>query len=210
MPPRTRAQLRLEAVTQLGASGLLADLLPKILEALQAAGQEEGKPQEEGLGFSKATAVVRLVCAGWRAVYDALVMRLVIKRETTDEAVGMLVRRFPAVVSVQFKWPGYPGHVVTDEGMRTVCSLLPALTSLKLRHCINITNEGVRAIGTSRSLTSVSLFHCVKITDEGVLALSNLPALTHLDISLCYKVTAAGVQAIRSTTVAPDLHIESR
>jgi hypothetical protein len=32
------------------------------------------------------------VCAGWKAVYDALVMRLVLRRQTTDEAVGMLVR----------------------------------------------------------------------------------------------------------------------
>ena len=42
---------------------------------------------------------MRLVCAGWKAVYDTLVTRLVLRRQTTDEAMGMLVRRFPAVVA---------------------------------------------------------------------------------------------------------------
>jgi hypothetical protein len=43
------------------------------------------------------------VCAGWKAVHDALVMRLVLRRETTDEAMGMLVRCCPAVASLEFK-----------------------------------------------------------------------------------------------------------
>jgi hypothetical protein len=38
-----------------------------------------------------------------KAVYDALVRRLVLRRQTTDEAMGMLVRCFPAVASVAFK-----------------------------------------------------------------------------------------------------------
>jgi hypothetical protein len=56
------------------------------------------------LGFSQTSATVRLVCAGWKAVHDALVRRLVLRRETTDEAMGMLVRSFPAVVSLEVKW----------------------------------------------------------------------------------------------------------
>jgi hypothetical protein len=46
------------------------------------------------------------------------------------------------------------------------------------------------------------------VSDVGVRALSSLPALTSLDLRGCNKVTAAGVQALRSTTVAPSLHIE--
>jgi len=42
---------------------LLEDLLPNILEALQATARYQ--PREERLGFSKASAVVRQVCAGW-------------------------------------------------------------------------------------------------------------------------------------------------
>jgi hypothetical protein len=54
------------------------------------------------------------------------------------------------------------------------------------------------------SLSSTSA--CYELTD--VRALSSLPALTPLDLRFCYKVTAAGVQALRSTTAAPNLHIE--
>jgi hypothetical protein len=71
------------------------ELLAKVLEA---AGWQQG-----GLGFSQTSATVRLVCAGWKAVHDALVMRLVLRRQTTDEAVRMLVRSFPAVVSLEVK-----------------------------------------------------------------------------------------------------------
>jgi hypothetical protein len=62
--PRTRGQLQLEAARrQIGWAHLLEDLLPTILEALQATARYQ--PREERLGFSKASAVVRQVCAGW-------------------------------------------------------------------------------------------------------------------------------------------------
>jgi hypothetical protein len=71
------------------------ELLAKVLQVLQAAGGQDG-----GLGFSseEASATVRLVCAGWKAVHDAMVRRLVLRRQTTDEAVCMLV---PAVASLE-------------------------------------------------------------------------------------------------------------
>ena len=47
---------------------------------------------------------MRLVCAGWKAVHDALVTRLVLRRQTTDDVMGMLLLRFSAVVSLEFKW----------------------------------------------------------------------------------------------------------
>jgi hypothetical protein len=89
--------------------------MPEVLLAkvLEVAGWQEG-----GLGFSRASATVGLVCAGWKAVYDALVRRLVLWRETTDEAMGMLVLRFPAVASLEFK--GDTWGVLTDDGLRAV------------------------------------------------------------------------------------------
>jgi hypothetical protein len=52
---------------------------------LQAAGRS--KPQRDGgLGFFRATATMRLVCTGWKAVHDAMVKRLVLRPVTTDEA----------------------------------------------------------------------------------------------------------------------------
>jgi hypothetical protein len=56
-------------------------------------------------------------------VHDALVTWLVLRRETTDEAMGMLVLRFPAVASVEMK--SVPGVTLalTDQGGRAVSSL---------------------------------------------------------------------------------------
>jgi hypothetical protein len=87
----TRAQRRRETVY--GWADMPEELLATVLEA---AGWQEG-----GLGFSQTSATVRLVCAGSKAVYDAPVRRLVLRWQTTDEAVGMLVLRFPAVVSLE-------------------------------------------------------------------------------------------------------------
>jgi hypothetical protein len=95
-----RAQRRRE--TEGGWADMREELLAKVLELLEAAGWQQG-----GLGFSQTSATVRLVCAGWKAVHDALVRRLVLRRQTTDEAVGMMVRSFPAVVSLEVKGDGW-------------------------------------------------------------------------------------------------------
>jgi hypothetical protein len=126
----TRAQQRLETMTEGEWADLPGELLAKVLELLQTAGQNEPGP----FGFSEATAMVRLVCSGWKAVHDALVTRLVLRLRTTDEAVCMLVRRFPAVVSVELKSGHEVTAALTDTGVRAVCSL-PALKSLNLTRC---------------------------------------------------------------------------
>jgi hypothetical protein len=82
---------------------------------------------------------VRLVCAGWKAVHDVLVTRLVLRRQTTDEAMGMLVLRFPAVVSLEVKGDGE--SVLTEEGLRTVSSCT-ALAPLDLGGCNMVTDAG--------------------------------------------------------------------
>jgi hypothetical protein len=74
---RTRAQRQRAMLS--GWVDMREELMVKVLELLQA---EEG-----GLGFSKASATVRLVCAGWKAVYDALVTRLA-GAETRDHRRG--------------------------------------------------------------------------------------------------------------------------
>jgi hypothetical protein len=53
--------------------------------------------RREAWGSLQTSATVRLVCVAWKAVHDALVTRLVLRRQTTDEAMGMLVLRFPVV-----------------------------------------------------------------------------------------------------------------
>jgi hypothetical protein len=86
--------------------------------------------------FSQASAMVSTVCARWKAGHDALVKRLVLKRETTDEAVGMLVRRFPTV-EYKRQWAtrsmSKETLALSDKGVRAV-SNLRALTHLDLSH----------------------------------------------------------------------------
>jgi hypothetical protein len=86
------------------------------------------------------------VCAGWKAVYDALVMRLVPRWQTTDEAMGMLVRRFPAVASLEYK--GNEWRVLTDEVLRALSSLA-ALSTIHLFNCPSVTVAGKQALRTA-------------------------------------------------------------
>jgi hypothetical protein len=135
-------------------------------------------------------------------VHDALVTRLMLRRKITDEAMGMLVRRFPAVASLEMTGNGW--GVLTDAGLRAVSSLR-SLTFLNLSWCREVSDEGMRAVSSLPALTSLSLSWCY-VTDAGLRAVSNLPALTFLELRGCPRVTAAGVQALRSST-APGLHI---
>ena len=105
-----RAQRRRE--TEGGWADMREELLAKVLELLEAAGWQQG-----GLGFSQTSATVRLVCAGWKAVHDALVRRLVLRWQTTDEAVGMMVRSIPAVASLEVKGDYWASALLTDEGV---------------------------------------------------------------------------------------------
>jgi hypothetical protein len=97
---------------------------------------------------------LRLVCAQWQAVHDAMVRRLVLRRQTTDEAMGMLVLRFPAVVSLEFKYE-WRGQALTDEGLRAV-SCLPLLTFLQLGGCSRLSAAGVQALRSTTASTKTS------------------------------------------------------
>jgi hypothetical protein len=96
-------------------------------------------------GVSGAAAGVRCVEGGTRCDGDATGA----ERETIDEAVGILVRRFPAVVSLEVKGRGETA-VLTDKGVRAVSSLA-SLTCLDLSGCRLVTDEGMRAVVSSSS-----------------------------------------------------------
>ena len=108
--------------------------------------------RREAWGSLQTSATVRLVCAGWKAVHDALVTRLVLRRETTDEAVGMLVLRFPAVVSLEVKVGG-AWAALTDAGLRAVSSL-PALTYLDISWRPNVSDKALRAVSSAACSSS--------------------------------------------------------
>ena len=191
-------------MTDDGWAGMSEELFEKVLEVLQPAGPS--KPNDGGLGFSQTLAAVRLVCAGWKKIHDAMVTRLVLRYQTTDEAVGMLVLRFPAVVSVEVKGGPFQTAALTDKGLRAVSSLA-SLTFLDLSWCRNVTDEGMRAVRNCTALKSLNLFWCDKVTDEGMRAVSSLPALTFLDISCCNNVANEGLRALSNCTTLTELSL---
>jgi hypothetical protein len=118
-------------------SKLPPELLVSVLGLLQASSKWRASP-EGGLGFCKPVAVVRAVCADWQAVHDALVMLLAFRlyAGVTDEAMGMLVRRFLAVA------PSQAPHALSSQSPSQVstattgaCDELSSLTSELQRLC---------------------------------------------------------------------------
>jgi len=191
-----------------GWAALPPELLEKVFEVLQeVAVWRTSEPKEGGLAFSQAVAVVREVCAGWQAVHDTSVKRLMFKRRMTDEAVDMLVRRFPAVTSVELMGKDRTFQKVTDQAVLTVCSQLPALTSLDLCRCENVTDVGVRAASGMPLLVSLDLGGCDKITDEAAQAASSMPALTALNLSHCHAITDVGVRAVSGMPLLVSLNL---
>jgi hypothetical protein len=205
-----------------GWAELPNELMWMVLEKLQAPGRVSPLAGEWG-GF-EGSKHLRLLSRGWRASHDALVTRLTVSWKTTDEGMWLLVRRFPAVVSVERKYDGSASHL-TDKGLRAVSSLT-GLTSLSLSYCRNVTDEGMmlavsrltklkslnltwcstirekglRAVCTLSGLTSLNLSYSVMVTDTGLQAVSNLTGLTSLELRRCNKVTDEGLQAVSRLT----------
>jgi hypothetical protein len=83
-------------------------------------------------------------CAGDAAVAET---------DATDAGAGVLVRRFPAVASLDLKCSCF--NALTDEGMRAVSSLT-ALTPLDLWGCSKVMERGSAAASLgSRALPSL-------------------------------------------------------
>jgi hypothetical protein len=127
-----RAQQQRETVTAGGWTELLGEPLRKVLEELLSSVHlrtEGGARPRRRCGW----------CAlGGCLAHDALAMRLLLRQDATDEGAGVLVRRFPAVASLDLKC--YCFNALTDEGMRAVSSLT-VLTSLELWGCSKVTDE---------------------------------------------------------------------
>jgi hypothetical protein len=86
---------------------------------------------------------------------------------------------------------------LTDAGVSAVCGL-PALTSLDLSYCMNITDDALRTLSSAvPTLTHLNLHFCMKVTDAGMVAVSDLRALTSLDITLV-QLTVRGLLALSS------------
>jgi hypothetical protein len=96
-----------------GWAKLPVELLRKMLQAAEQCARRRW-------GRCKASATVQLPCSGWKCRHDALVMRLLLGQDATDEGAGVLVRRGGG--SLDLKCCCF--NALTDKGMLALSSLM--------------------------------------------------------------------------------------
>jgi hypothetical protein len=147
-------------------------LVEKVME-MQTAAWWDGFLSGLRHGFNGVRTVEgRARCAGEAAGAET---------ETTDEAVGMLVRRFPTV-EYKRQWAtrsmSNETLALSDKGVRAV-SNLRALTHLDLSHYYEVTADVLRVMGDLPSLTALNLTMCDNVGDDVLRVMSSCNALTH-------------------------------
>eukprot|EP00959_Pyramimonas_sp_CCMP1952_P474229 9503094-Pyramimonas_sp.AAC.2 len=133
---------------------------------------------EDEIRMEQPSSTVRSVCHSWRAIHDAHLTRLRPSLEIDDATLRVLLDRFPA------------------------------LTTIELDRCSNVSDEGVKALGSLDTLTDLSLDRCYKVTDEGIKALGSLSKLTALNLSCLNGLTNEGVQAVCSLSTLTSLSLK--
>lgn len=72
----------------------------------------------------------------------------------------------------------------------------PRLQRLHLRHCRNISDDGLVHVACRTSLRELDLSGCVKITGNGIARLASLKSLRELLLNYCPKVRRNDVEAL--------------
>jgi hypothetical protein len=130
---------------------------------------------------------LRLVCSRWQALHDAGVHELrfyytvgghtALRDLDLNEALSSLCSRMPALTSVTI----VNGAVVTDEGLGAI-SELTSLSCLSLPEADLVTEAGLATLHTT-SLTNLNLSGC-SVNEEALLALlQRNPGLQRLDLA---------------------------
>jgi hypothetical protein len=133
---------------------------------------------------------VRGVCERWARIHDSTRKELhVTSHKKLDAALQTrllisMCSKMPALTSLKLEYCD-----VTDQALRAVCEL-PALTDLQLSGCIEVTDEGLACVGAVSTLTSLLLSYLPKVTSQGLHALASLPpTLTKLSLRELDSVT---------------------
>jgi Leucine-rich repeat (LRR) protein len=187
------------------------------LPLMHSLGHPDDGPLYRSAG--SATAMVSLVCSEWKAVHDALVVRLVVPAKIDHELFRKLVGRFPRVVALHCKGrdssidrllapphvePPHVSDLLKDESMQMVASALPNLTHLHLSAC-NLSDEAVKAASSLPALRTLIISEdppsstTCRMTDEAVKAVSSMPKLTFLEFGHCKHITDAAVQTMSAS-----------
>jgi Leucine Rich repeat len=94
---------------------------------------------------------------------------------------------------------------LTDDALQSIAANCSGLRSIRLNHCVKISDTGVSALSACRSLELITLDYC-SITDASLLALANVRGLRSVNVNNCLAITDIGVRALVRRCAL--LHIE--
>jgi len=95
---------------------------------------------------------------------------------------------------------------ITDQGLVLLSKIsFPALETVKLSYCRNITDVGLSYIAKNQTISWLSLMGCQKVTDKGLLALVPMSQLRSLDLRGCCGFTDAGLTYLATMTNLTDV-----
>ncbi|CUT99673.1 Leucine rich repeat cysteine containing subtype [Echinococcus multilocularis] len=88
--------------------------------------------------------------------------------------------------------------IITDAALATIGELLEQLEQLSLDRCKEITNKGIKALGTLLNLQILTLRWCSAMTDECLPHLATLARLRFLSLAGCKALTVKGLLNLTS------------
>mmetsp|Transcript_1293 Transcript_1293/g.3936 ORF Transcript_1293/g.3936 Transcript_1293/m.3936 type:complete len:331 (+) Transcript_1293:103-1095(+) len=109
----------------------------------------------------------------------------------TDASLLIVAAHCPALASLNVK-----SKAITDIAIKALAR--PALTSLNIGLCEQVTDTGLEAIATNcPGLIFLKTMFCERITDTSMMAIArNCPSLARLNLGGCHGLTSATLTAV--------------
>jgi hypothetical protein len=160
----------------------------------------------EHLNWDRGTSeVFRQVCKGWRDSHDRSATRLRVTGDSLPSSC-ILMTRFQILKEIGVRFDSGPRFASIFQ--RTFASLT-ALTSLDLRECEQVSDNGLHALDGLTALTSLNLSFCRQLSHGGLCSLAGLTALTSLDLHGCREMSDYGLRRLSTLTALTSLNLQS-
>ena len=136
-------------------------------------------------------------CRAWHSMMpDAVRIVDGIKRNTTDDMVIALLRRFTRATCIDLRGC----KRLTDRSVTAIAELCPHLTQLILEGCKNLTDAAIIEVANKcPKLAQLDVFGCRKLTDAAIIEVANkCPMLAQLVARNCRKLTRAALKDLEA------------
>ncbi len=107
---------------------------------------------------------------------------------------------FPTLTALTLEWC----TKLTVLGLEPVCRVA-SLRVIAIRDCVWV--ESIAPLGALRNLTSIDLRGCRSMTDDGLAALAKLGSLKTLDLRGCKRITDAGLEHLTGPASVTELDL---